>query len=123
MTEHDIQNAIRLELSKRGYMTERINVGSGFLVPSRLFSKVKLYCPKFRKELDNVQYFNSGAIQGRSDLDVIKDGRIYFIEVKDETGRPRPDQIKFIETVSSRYGCPAGIARSVDDALKIVGEV
>lgn len=41
------------------------------------------------------------------------------IEVKTETGRVRPEQINFIDIVK-KSGGRAGIARSVDDAMRIV---
>ena len=100
MTEHDIQNEIRLELSKLGFCVFRINSG-----------KIKM---------SDGRWFDTGVPKGFSDLLAIKDGKAYFIEVKTETGRASQEQLKFIEVMKSRYGCKAGIARSVDDAKKIV---
>jgi hypothetical protein len=42
-----------------------------------------------------------------------------FVEVKDATGRVRPEQFKFLEFLRS-MGCRAGVARSVEDARKII---
>jgi len=42
-----------------------------------------------------------------------------FIEVKDATGRVSPEQTRFIEFLRSK-GCRAGVARSVEDARKII---
>lgn len=121
--EHDIQNEIRLELSRLGYYTERINVGAGFLIPKQLMDRLKRKAPpEFRAELDKLPYFTTGAVKGRSDLSAIKDGRITFIEVKTETGTASDEQLNFIQQMSKRYGCNAGIARSVHDALRLVGE-
>lgn len=120
MSEADVQNSIRLKLSELGYYTERINVGNGYLVPKDLMDKIKRLCPQLKAELDRVSYFNTGAVKGRSDLSAIKDGRISFIEVKNEIGRPTAEQINFIKQMQTRYGCRAGIARSVEDALAIV---
>lgn len=120
MTEADVQNSIRLKLSELGYYTERINVGSGYLISKELMDKIKHLCPQLRSELDKVSYFSTGAVKGRSDVSAIKDGRISFIEVKNEIGKPSPEQLKFIEVMQTRYGCRAGIARSVEDALRIV---
>ena len=104
MTEHDIQNEIRLALSERGYCVFRINSG-----------KVKMA---------DGRWFDVGVPKGFSDLVAIKDGKISFLEIKNAVGRPSPEQIKFIEVMQNRYGCRAGIARSVEDALEIVeGEV
>lgn len=119
-TEHDIQSSIRLALSERGYFTERINVGSGFLIDKRLMAKLKSACPKLREELDKVPYFSTGAVNGRSDLSAVKDGKIYFLEVKTATGRVRPEQEKFLQVMRDRYGCKGGIVRSVEDAIKLV---
>lgn len=121
MTEADVQNSIRLKLSELGYYTERINVGNGYLVPKELMDEIKRICPPVLKaKLDKVSYFNTGAVKGRSDLSAIKDGRISFIEVKNEVGRPTDEQLNFIKQMQTRYGCRAGIARSVEDALSIV---
>lgn len=121
-TEHDIQNEIRLALSEQGYYTERINVGSGYLIDKRLMDRIKRLCPILRAELDKVPYFSTGAVKGRSDLSAIKDGKIAFVEVKNEVGKPSAEQLNFIKQMQTRYGCRAGIARSVEDALSIVGE-
>lgn len=120
-TEHDIQSAIRLKLSELGYFTERVNVGSGYLIPKQLMQRLKSQVSNdLRAQLDKIPYFATGAVKGRSDLSAIKDGRIYFIEVKTETGKATPEQLNFIEQMQSRYGCKAGIARSVDDAIRLV---
>ena len=84
--------------------------------------KIKRLCPVLRTELDKVPYFNTGAVKGRSDLSAIKDGRISFIEVKNEVGRPTDEQLNFIKQMQTRYGCRAGIARSVEDAAVMVNE-
>lgn len=99
-SEHDIQSEIRLALSAEGYCVFRVNSG-----------KVKMA---------DGRWFETGVPKGFSDLFAVKDGKISFIEVKNEIGRPSAEQIKFIEVMRNRYGCRAGIARSVEDALKIV---
>ncbi|MGV3027896.1 VRR-NUC domain-containing protein [Streptococcus hyovaginalis] len=102
VSEHDIQNAIRLELSKRGIQCFRINVG-----------KVRM---------SDGRWFNTGAPKGFSDLFGFRpDGQIFFIEVKNEKGRVRPEQTKFMEIMKQR-GALVGVARSVEDALGIVNE-
>ena len=121
MTEADVQNSIRLKLSELGYYTERINVGSGYLVTKDLMDEIKRICPPALKaKLDKISYFSTGAVKGRSDISAIKDGKIAFLEIKNEVGRPSPEQLNFIKVMQTRYGCRAGIARSVSDALKIV---
>ena len=102
MTEHDIQNAIRLELSKLGYCVFRANVG--------------------RSKGADGKWFETGLPRGFSDLFAVKNGKIYFLEVKTETGRPSQDQLNFLAVMRDRYGCVAEIVRSVDDAVRVVSE-
>ena len=100
MTEHDIQSSIRLTLSQHGFCVFRANVGT--------------------VQLKDGRWFSTGLPDGFSDLFAVRDGQAYFIECKKPGGRVRDDQKKFLQTMSERYGCPAGIAYSVEDALKIV---
>lgn len=101
-TESLIQNQIRVGLSQAGYMVFRANVG-----------KVKTADGRF---------FDTGLPKGFCDLFGFKpDGQVFFIEVKNETGRVRPEQRKFMEVMASR-GALVGVARSVEDALKIVND-
>lgn len=102
MNEHSIQNAIRLRLSELGYCVFRANVG--------------------RFQTKDGRWFDTGLPRGFSDLFAVKDGRIYFLEVKTETGRPSEEQLKFLAVMRDRYGCVAEIVRSVDDAVRAVGE-
>lgn len=102
MAEHEIQNSIRLALSDLGYVTFRVNVG-----------KVKMA---------DGRWFDTGLPKGFSDLIAIKDGKIAFLEVKTETGKPTQEQVNFIKQMRSR-GCVAGIVRSVGDAVNLLGGV
>ena len=102
MNEHSIQNAIRLELSKLGYCVFRANVG--------------------RFQTKDGRWFDTGLPRGFSDLFAVKDGRVYFLEVKTETGKASPEQLNFISAMRDRYGCTADIVRSVDDAVRVVTE-
>ena len=63
----------------------------------------------------------SVLIKGWPDLTGFRrsDGKAVFIEVKTAKGRPSPEQINFIE-LAKRSGALAGIARSVEDAERIV---
>ncbi len=100
MTEHDIQNDIRNNTTDIAVIF-RANVGSGITYDGR--------------------HFDTGLPRGFSDLFGFRksDGRAVFIEVKSPTGRTRPEQLKFIQIMQS-YGALAGIARSVEDARKII---
>ncbi len=101
MNEHSIQNAVRLKLSELGYAVFRINTG------------------KFR--LADGRWFDVGVPKGFSDLIAVRDGKIYFLEVKTANGKASPEQVKFITVMRDQYGCTAGIVRSVDDAVRLVG--
>ncbi len=101
MTEHDIQNAVRLKLSELGYAVFRINTG------------------KFK--LADGRWFDVGVPKGFSDLIAVKGGKVYFLEVKTEDGKASPEQLNFITVMRDRYGCTAGIVRSVDEAVQLVG--
>ena len=99
-TESLIQNKIRVELSKAGYMVFRINVGKVRMADGR--------------------WFDTGAPKGFCDLFGFRpDGQIFFIEVKNEKGRLRDDQKKFMDAMKKR-GALVGVARSVKDAMRIV---
>lgn len=102
MTEHDIQNAIRLKLSELGYAVFRINSGKVRMADGR--------------------WFDTGVPKGFSDLIAVKDGKIFFLEVKTETGKASPEQLNFLAVMRDRYGCTADIVRSVDDAVRVVTE-
>ena len=101
--EHAIQNAIRIALSEHATVF-RANVGSGATYDGR--------------------HFETGLPKGFSDLFGFRhsDGRIFFIEVKTPTGRLSKEQANFIQQMQN-YGAIAGVARSVEDALKIIQEV
>lgn len=99
MTEHDIQNAVRMKLSERGYAVFRTNTGKVKLADGRIF--------------------DTGLPRGFSDLIAIKSGRVFFIEVKSETGKVSAEQKHFLATMRDRYGCVAGVVRSADEAVKL----
>ena len=112
MREQDVQNNIRLELSKYGIVL-RLNSGKfwqGKRVWSNEFNRYVLI------DLRPVQ----GCPEGTSDLLFIGENCIAFIEVKDDKGRVRTEQERFIKIIQD-YGHKVGVARSVGDALKIIG--
>lgn len=100
--EHAIQNAIRIALSEYGVVF-RVNVGKGYTKDGR--------------------YFDTGVPVGFSDLFGHRktDGKAFYIEVKTADGRVRPEQKKFIERMRT-CGALAGVARNVEDAIKIISE-
>lgn len=100
LSEHDIQNLIRMELARIGIPVYRANVGKVRTTDGR--------------------YFDTGLPKGFPDLFGFRlDGQIFFIEVKNQKGKVRPEQELFIRR-ARQQGALAGVARSVDDALKIV---
>ncbi|MHC1696432.1 MAG: VRR-NUC domain-containing protein [Eubacteriales bacterium] len=100
MRETDLQNEIRIALSEHG-MVIRQNTGNFITADGR--------------------HVKCGVI-GLSDLLFVGKGYVAFIEIKTDKGRPTPEQLNFIDTVK-RYGHRAGIARSVQDALDLIGVV
>lgn len=111
-SEHYIQDSIRLALSDYGVVL-RLNSGKfwqGKRVWSNEFQQYVLI------NLRPVQ----GCPPGTSDLLFIGNENIAFIECKDEKGKTREEQEKFIKIMRS-YGHKAGVARSIRDALLIIG--
>lgn len=100
MTEGDIQNSIRIKLSEMGFATFRTNVG-----------KVKL---------PDGRWFDTGLPKGHSDLYAVKDGRIYYLEVKRPGGKPSEAQLQFLKIMKERYGCVGGVVYSVEEAVELV---
>ena len=111
-SEQNIQSEIRCALSKHG-LVFRTNAGDywqGDIVYSKEFKQ---------KVLINIRRV-AGLPDGFSDLLVVGDKYTGFVEVKTPTGRIRPEQINFINKMQS-LGHKAGIARCVEDAIKIIG--
>ena len=113
-SEHLIQDEIRLALSEYGIVL-RLNSGKfwqGKRVWSNEFNQYVLI------NLRPVQ----GLPEGTSDLLFLgENNNVAFIECKDDKGTAREKQVKFINLMH-QYGIKAAIARSVEDALKIVKE-
>ncbi|AHF53418.1 VRR-NUC domain-containing protein [Listeria monocytogenes] len=99
--EIDIQNSIRLELSRHGHYVFRANVG-----------KVRM---------PNGRIFDTGLPKGFPDLFGFRgtDGKMFFIEVKNEIGKLRQEQKNFQQAMEITPAI-CGVARSVEEALRIV---
>ena len=98
MSEHDIQNLIRVAVSKYG-LCFRTNVG-----------KVKL---------PDGRYFDTGLPRGFPDLTCVIRGRAAFIEVKAPGGRVSPEQEK-IHRILRNHGAHVAVCYSVEDAEKFI---
>jgi hypothetical protein len=102
MKEQNILKLIQLAASSHGCVLHRNNVGAY----------------KHPAEGYMIRYGVGGP--GGSDLiGWTSDGIFIAIEVKTKTGKASQKQLNFIEQVK-KSGGKAGIARSVDDALKII---
>ena len=99
--EQAIQDAIRVKLAQEGYIVFRTNVG-----------KVKTA---------DERWFDTGLPTGFPDLMGYKpeNGRIFFIEVKTDTGKRRKDQVLFANGLRDK-NVIYGVARSAEEAVAIV---
>lgn len=100
-SEHAVQTKIMLALSKNGFTVFRSNAGK---IRTESGQTIMLF-PRGFPDLCGFRH---------------SDGRFFCLEIKNEKGRLRPDQKlfgKFIKSFPVLYG----VARSVDDALEIVG--
>jgi hypothetical protein len=112
LREHKIQDLIRLELSKYGIVL-RLNSG-------KAYGGTRIWDNKYGYILKDIRPI-ALCVKGTPDLLFIgPDGTVAFIECKDDKGRLRTEQEKFINIMKS-YGHKAGIARSVEQALEIIG--
>lgn len=121
ITEHDIQNNSRKLLTQAGGRTFRANVGVAYQG-----SKLKFYTDKKTHKpmllIESPRRFSTGLPPGFPDVfGYDKNGKLYFIEFKTATGRLKPEQINFHDQITP-YGICHGVARSPEDALKIVKE-
>lgn len=96
-----IQNQIQVAVSKSDCTIFRTNVGT--------------------VKLSDGRWFKTGLPAGHADLYGFRhwDGRVFYIEVKTKTGRPRQDQINF-HRMLVKHNIIHGIARSAEDAVLIV---
>lgn len=95
-----LQNKIIVELCKRGCKVHRTNSGL-FYTP---------YGEKIR-----IGFPGQSDLQGHR----CKDGKCFYIEVKYENGRIKPEQERFIKAMQDSNAL-AGFAHSVQEAIDIV---
>ena len=99
-SESRIQSEIILEVNKRGHRLWRANAGR--IQDARTGAWIKLL-PK-----------------GFSDtFGVRSDGKAIFIEIKNDKGKLRPEQIKFRDAVLN-FPVIYGVARSAEQAIEII---
>lgn len=100
--EHEIQNRIRAAVAPYAVIF-RANVGHGYTPDGR--------------------HFSTGLPVGFSDLFGVRksDGRAVFIEVKTMSGRASKEQKHFLSEMR-KVGAIAGIARSPEEAIKLILE-
>lgn len=113
MTEHELQNRIRVALSQHG-ITFRTNAG-------RFWQGKRVWSRELQETVIAQPQAVEGLPKGFTDLLFIDSQGCAFIEVKTPRGKLREEQEKFINLMRS-YGHRAGVARSVEDALKIIGK-
>lgn len=112
MLESIIQNKIRCALSLNGNVILRLNSG-------KFYQGKVVYSKEFKQNVLINLRMVEGLPPGTSDLECIDRQGVAFIETKTPTGKPSPEQIKFINRMR-QLGHRAGIARSVEEALDIV---
>ena len=111
-SEHRIQQEIQLGLSQHGIVL-RLNSGK-FWQGKRVWSNE--YNQYVLIDLRPVQ----GCPEGTSDLLFLgENNNVAFIECKTKKGKARDKQNKFIE-IMHKFKIKAGLARSTEDALKII---
>lgn len=111
-SESIIQSEIRIALSKHGLIF-RTNAGE-------FWQGKQVYSQEFKQRiLINLRPVQ-GLPSGFSDLIFVGNGSVAFVETKRLGENPRPDQEQFLSTMR-RMNHAAGVARSVDDALALIG--
>lgn len=99
MTETDLQNLIRCELSRRGCFVQRTNSATLYTKDGR---PVRI------------------GIPGQSDLCGHRpDGKAFYAEIKKPGQKPRENQLNFLEAMRNS-GAIAFWCDNVDDAVKEV---
>jgi hypothetical protein len=112
-SETKIQNLILMALSKAGCLLFR-NESAGAWVGKVLHKDAN------QVTLTDARMIRFGLAVGSADIiGIAPCGRFLAIEIKTSTGRPTKEQLRFIEAVNNAGGI-SGIARSVEDALKLI---
>ena len=112
--ETKIQNLILMSLSKAGCLVFRNETAGAWV------GKV-LHKDAGQVTLTNASMVKFGLMVGSADIiGISPTGKFLAVEIKTSKGRATKEQLRFIEAVNNAGGI-AGIARSVDDALLLIG--
>jgi len=112
--ETKIMNTILMALSKAGCLVFR-NETAGAWVGKMLHREAG------QVTLTNASMVKFGLMVGSADIiGISPTGKFLAVEIKTSKGRATKEQLRFIEAVNNAGGI-AGIARSVDDALLLIG--
>ena len=112
--ETKIQNLILMALSKAGCLVFR-NETAGAWVGKVLHKDAN------QVTLTDARMIRFGLAVGSSDIvGIAPCGRFLAVEIKTSKGRATKEQLRFIDAVNSAGGI-AGVARSVSDALLLIG--
>ena len=107
-------NTILMALSKAGCLVFR-NESAGAWVGKVIHKDAS------QVTLTDARMIRFGLAVGSSDIiGISPTGKFLALEVKTSKGRATKEQLRFIEAVNNAGG-KAGIARSVEDALKLIG--
>ena len=112
-SEHTIQDEIRIALSEHGICL-RLNSG-------RAYGGDRVWDDRRNQYI--LVNIRPVALCPRGTADLVffgEDGTTAFIECKDHKGRASEDQKRFL-AMMAQYGFKTGTARSVEDALNIIG--
>ena len=112
--ETKIMNTILMALSKAGCLVFRNETAGAWV------GKV-IHKDASQVTLTDARMIRFGLAVGSSDIiGISPTGKFLALEVKTSKGRATKEQLRFIEAVNNAGG-KAGIARSVEDALKLIG--
>lgn len=120
-SETNIARQILLAASSAGHRLFRQNVGQGWIGKSERITTARTVTLNPGDVIvRQARPLHAGLCTGSSDtIGWTRDGLFAAVEVKTKTGRASADQIRFIEAVR-RAGGVAGVARSDDEALRIL---
>jgi|SRR5690554_1344663 len=113
--ETKIQQRIMLALSEAGCIVWRNETAGAYM--GRVIHKAG-----DQVTISGARFLPAGLCKGSADIiGVAPGGRFLAVEVKTPTGRVSKEQTLFLQAVTQRGGL-AGVARSVEDALALIGQ-